>query len=797
LDQHSLTLLEFGRVTAALAERAACDAARERLRAWRPIADAARRGVENRDLAEAIHRCAEPGEWCAAGERDVLPWLAEDQEFPPDGAALVSLRGWLEAGRLTRRAWGDETQAARFPGLSGRALDLPSHDALLERLSESLDPEGAVTDAASPELARARREHAHDERALEQRITVWAKSHGEEAHVTRHADRFVALVPAAGFARRRGLVHDVSGSGQSLYVEPVEMCEANNHLIELRAKVLEEEKRVLAELAGAATAQRETLALLIDSLVMLDTLRARARWARELGARAITPGGRRLRLRQARHPLLAMARGDAGARPTRADVARSEAVVPLDLELAESGRLLLVSGPNMGGKSVLLKTVGLAAALAHAALPVPAAEGSEIPELDQVLVDLGDEQSVDQGLSTFAAHLKRLAAMAGEASERTLLLVDELGAGTDPEEGAALGRALVEHFAARGAWGVMTTHLGSLKLVASEVAGVVNGSMEFDLETLTPRFRFIAGIPGASHALSVAERMGFPSALIQRARAQTSNETRALERLVSDLQAARDSLDRERESAHAARDAAEAAAAEHRRSTEAGRVTLEELRRRLTRESEAVLARARELWQTIQREARRADKSRDGAGALKAALESSEREVNELHERLDQAVPPHARVSLSPDAIEPGRRVRVTDLGVEAEVLHAPDAEGKVVLQRGSWTIHSHVSRLAAAEAGGTAVPRGGANWQAAEEAPALELDLRGMEVEEALREVDQGLDRAVLAGLSELRIVHGIGKGVLRAAVERHLRGHPLVQMARLGEIHEGGRGATVVTLR
>ena len=779
-----MTLLEFGRVTAALAERATCDAARERLRAWRPIPDAARRGVENRDLAEAITRAGEPGEWCAAGERDVLVWLDQAQEFPPDGQALIALRGWLEAGRLTRRAWDDETLAARFPGLASRVLDLPSPAALLARLSEWLDPEGAVTDAASPELARARREHARDERALEQRMTAWAKSHGEEAHVTRHADRFVALVPAAGFARRRALVHDVSGSGQSLYVEPVEMCEANNHLIELRAKVVEEEQRVLAELAADATAQRETLVLLIEALVMLDTLRARARWARELGARAIEPGGGRMRLREARHPLLAMARGGA-------------AVVPLDLELTESGRLLLVSGPNMGGKSVLLKTVGLAAALAHAALPVPAAEGSEIPELDQVLVDLGDEQSVDQGLSTFAAHLRRLAAMAGEASARTLLLVDELGAGTDPEEGAALGRALVEHFASRGAWGVMTTHLGSLKLVAGEVTGVANGSMEFDLETLTPRFRFIAGIPGASHALSVAERMGLPAALIRRAREQTSNETRALERLVSDLQAARVSLEREREAANAARAEAEAAAAEHRRATESGRVTLEELRRRLTRESEAVLARARELWQTVQREARRVDKSRDGAGAIKASLDAAEREVNELHERLDAVLPPHARAVLSSDAIEPGRRVRVTDLGVEAEVLHAPDAEGKVVLQRGSWTIHSHVSRLAAAEAGGAAVPRGGASWQAAEDAPALELDLRGMEVEEALREVDRGLDRAVLAGLSELRIVHGIGKGVLRAAVERHLRGHPLVQMARLGEIHEGGRGATVVTLR
>ena len=784
MDQHSLTLLEFGRVAGTIAERAACDAARERLRAWRPIADRGTRALECRALREAIVRAGEPGEWCATGERDIALWLGEAQPFPAEGPALVAVRGWLEAGRFTRRAWQDETVAARHPELAARARDLPALEGLGERLGSSLDPDGRVTDAASPALRVARHEHAHEERALEQRMTSWARAHGEEAHVTRHADRFVALIPAAGFARRRGIVHDVSGSGQSLYVEPVELCEANNHLIELRARITEEEQRVLAALAAEVGAEREPLLSLIETLVQLDTLRARARWARELDARALEPGGERLRLSAARHPLLAMASG------TR--------VVPLDLELGEGGRLLLVSGPNMGGKSVLLKTVGLAAALAHAAMPVPADEGSEIPELDQVLVDLGDEQSVDQGLSTFAAHVRRLGAMAAESSPRTLLLVDELGAGTDPEEGGALGRALVEHFASRGAWGVMTTHLGSLKLVASEVPGVLNGSMEFDLETLTPRFRFIAGIPGASHALAVAERMGLPAALIQRARERTSSETRALERLVADLQAARDQLARDREVAQSAQREAESAAAEHRRATEAGRIALEELRRRLTRESEALLARARELWQTVQREARRAEKSRDAAGDLKSALEASDRAVGELHAQLDAAAPPHARAALGADAIAPGRRVRVTDLGVDADVVNAPDAEGKVVLQRGNWTIHSHVSRLtAAAEAGAGASGRAAATWQSSEEAPALEIDLRGMEVDEALREVDQGLDRAVLAGLSELRIVHGIGKGILRAAVERHLRAHPLVQRARLGELHEGGRGATVATLR
>ena len=499
----------------------------------------------------------------------------------------------------------------------------------------------------------------------------------------------------------------------------------------------------------------------------------------------IAPGGERLKLEGARHPLLLEKRG--------ADT------VPLDLVLERGGSLLLVSGPNMGGKTVLLKTVGLAVALAHAAIPVPAAEGSAAPEIDDIVVDLGDEQSVDLGLSTFAAHLGRLAEMAGAASPRALVLADELGAGTDPEEGAAIGRALIEHLAARGAWGVMTSHLGSLKRVAGEVKGVVNGSMEFDLATLSPRYRFVAGIPGASHAISVAERLGFPEPVLARARALTSEESRALERLLGELSGLRGALERQQAAAREAEQRAEAAAATHREATETARRGFEELRRRLTRESEALLARARELWQTVQREARRADKTRADSDALRASLEASEREIAGLQRQVDEALPETARVALEPGSIGPGMHVRVTDLGVEADVVSSPDPEGKVVLRRGGWTIHSHVDRLApvAGDAERAGAPRAAASWETQEEAPPLEVDLRGLEVEEALRAVDAALDRATLAGLTELRIVHGIGKGVLRAAVERHLRGHPQVELARLGEGHEGGRGATVARLR
>ncbi len=784
VDEHSLRLLEFHRVTAAVAERAACEAARAALAAARPIPAAREREQECARLAEAIRRVGEPGEWCFTGVGALAASLEGQgpERAPLDGPGLVGVLGWLEAGASTRVAWTGESRE-RFPALAELVDGVGDFGPLRARLGAALDGDGRLKDSASPALKRLRAELATGEHRLEQQLERWAAGFGANAYVTRHGDRFVALVPAAGFPRRRAVVHDVSGSGQSLFVEPLEACEANNRLLEVRAATGEEERRILLELARAVTDAAVALRALEDSLAHLDGLRARARWAREFGGTAVTPGGGRLRLRRARHPLLAMAERLGG-----------RAVVPLDLELGEPARVLLVSGPNMGGKTILLKTAGLVVALSHAGFAVTADEGSAVPEIASVVVDLGDEQSIDQGLSSFAAHLQVLGRMAEAAGPNSLLLCDELGAGTDPEEGAALGRALIEHFAARDAWCVVTTHLGSLKRIAGQVPGVMNGSLEFDEITLNSRFRFLPGVPGASHALSVAERLGFPAPLIARARALTPEETRALERLIAELT---ETNRRKHDAAVAlerARAEADRSASEHRAALEESRVSLADQRRRVTREGEALLGRARELWQTVQREAKRGDKTRADAGRLREEIRALEREHDALSGAAEAAEAPAA-----PLAIVAGQRVRVVDLGVEAEVVSGPDAEGRVRLRRGSWNIESHANRLAAVTGPATKPsPRtASGTWTPSYDAPPLEVDLRGLESDEALTALDLGLDRALLAGLSEVRIVHGVGRGVLRAAVERHLRDHPQVAGQRSGQVGEGGRGVTVAKLR
>lgn len=782
MDRHSLQRLEFDRVCAAIAERAECERARAALAGWGPVPDRALLARESRRLGEALRRQGEPGAWCAVARGTLSAWLGADAPEDLDGPAMVLVASWLAAARETREAWRDEPLRERFPGLASLADTLPDLDGLRERLFGALAPDGTVRDDASPALKRARAGLLDGERRLHAQLERWSAGFGEGSYVTRFGDRFVACVPAAGFARKRGIVHDTSNSGQSLFVEPLEACEGNNHLLEMRTAALEEELRILRELAEAVGGASEALLATESALADLDALRARARWASDLGATVVPVEEGTLRLARARHPLLAMGE-------------RRESVVPLDLVLESPGRLLLVSGPNMGGKTVLLKTVGLAVAMAHAALPVLAAEGSRVPPIDHIVVDLGDEQSVDQGLSTFAAHLRRLRRMAEVAGPRSLLLADELGAGTDPEEGAALGRALVEHFAGRGAWGVLTTHLGSLKRVAGEVPGVVNGSLEFDLATLTPRFRFRSGVPGASHALAVASRLEFPAALLERAAALTSDESRALERLLSELGDTLAAAGEERAGLAVARREADEAAARHRQAAEDARRELAGMRRKLTGESEALLARVRDLWQTMQREARKAEKSRESAQEVRGQIAALEQAATELANR----VAPEAPAPAAPPAeIAVGRRVRVSDLGIEAEIATLPDGEGRLTLRRGSWNIQSHVSKLLdAGEAKGPATRPLAATYEPAAEAPRLEVDLRGMEPDEAVREVDLALDRALLASFSEVRIIHGIGRGVLRAAVERHLRTHPQVESQRMGEGREGGRGVTVARLR
>jgi DNA mismatch repair protein MutS2 len=798
-----LELLEFPKIVDWLAGLTGAPTSAARARALVPSTDAAQ---VKRALAELLEgkRLAETrGPWPGPPPFALVDEIAEELRL---GAALgarslFQVAELLSAGGRAARWWEEAREEAR--NAARLAEGLIGDPELEKRLRLAVDADGGVLDGASAELAALRKQQNVERARLREKLDRYRSLAAEEgSFVTQRSDRFVVAVRADRFERSKGLVHDVSASGATLFVEPFEVCALNNTLAELAARERTEIGRVLRALSDLVRGRIDALRASEEALAATDLLWARVRLSRAMAGTTptVVAGGEELRLPGARHPLLWRdARGD-----TDPATARSR-VVPATLELRSPARILLVSGPNMGGKTVALKAVGLAALLAQAGLDVPCGEGAILPLFTTVFADIGDAQSIELHLSTFAAHLARLDAMARAAHPAALFLVDEIGSGTDPAEGASLGRALLRHFARQGAWAVATTHLGSLKVLAQEEKAVVNGSMALDPETLAPRYELIVGVPGGSHALAVAERLGFHPGVLAEARKELPEAARSLEALLGDVA-------RELARAQDAREGFERAQAE-----------AEERAGALEREREAHVAdrkradkdrllqvRALEgQVQALLREARAEAKSEEKSKARIQELETRARGLGRESDRLLATPAAGGR----PAVFTPGATVWVRDLGVTARVVSGPDADGKVVLERGAWRIQSRADQCFAPEeaaasgagvgagagAGAGATARRGATTAAAlpEVEAGLTVDVRGLDAEDALRRVDDGLDRAVVAGLADLRIVHGVGKGVLREAIARALKAHPHVAGQRLGGHGEGGRGVTIVSLR
>jgi DNA mismatch repair protein MutS2 len=609
----------------------------------------------------------------------------------------------------------------------------------------------------------------------------------QEPIVTIRNGRFV--VPVRQEFRRMvpGLVHDTSASGQTLFVEPMVALELGNELRALEGQAHEECERILFELSQAVARDAPALTADVVALGEMDAVFARARFGARPGYRYPDLGERpRLVLRHARHPLL------------------GDGAVPLDVEIGRSFHTLVVSGPNTGGKTVTLKTMGLLAAMALCGLAVPAHDGTEVGAFDAILADIGDEQSIEQSLSTFSSHLSAIVRYLSLATGRSLVLLDELGAGTDPTEGAALGIAILEALHARSARTAVTTHLSDLRRFAASHPGAENGSVAFDVATLRPTYRFELGVPGESNAFAIAARLGMDAAVLDVARRNLTPEERRMEDLLQSVGEMRRALAAEEEEVRALRRDAEAM---RERADAAEREASASRSRQLAEAQE----RAREIVRKAKREtdaaivALRAAQAgqRDPEAAIEAAREALRAarpgpEAEELASGADGA--PLARVVV-------GQGVVLRRLGQAAVVLAEPDADGKVLVQAGVVRLRVDLEDLASAPAGkappAPQPPRASLAGQAAggdatrrAQAAATELDLRGMRADEALATLDKWLDDALLAGLAEGRVIHGKGTGALRQAVTELLSQRPYVVGFRLGGSGEGGDGVTVVRL-
>jgi DNA mismatch repair protein MutS2 len=649
-----------------------------------------------------------------------------------------------------------------------------------------------VSDRASVLLGRLRRDIERQKKAIQESLERFLRAHKDEGllqeeFVTIRNERFVVPVIAGQRRRLEGVIHGASASGHTLFVEPLETIDLNNELVRLMEEELREVHRVLRELTERLRGYSDSIRDTLETMGVLEFLFAKARFGVEFDC-AIPRFGEKLVLKDARHPLLE-------------DVLRRQRrkVSPLSVELDEKCRILLISGPNTGGKTVALKTVGLLALMAQSGVPVPAGE-AEFPMFEQVLADIGDYQSIEASLSTFSAHIAHIREMTLDVTRDTLVLLDELGASTDPEEGGALGVAILDHFRSVGGFTLASTHLTALKVYGANTETVVNGSMGFDEATLEPTYRLHVGAPGKSAGLEIATRLGMPEHIMRRAREAMSSHERDLSRFLGELHRKLDEVSaleagvkREREQL-AAREKELAREWEKRETAK-----LKELERR----TEEVLARFEEqAGETIGRLAQSGEQ-RKAAEQAQRKVAKVKRELREEFQTTVLSTQDEARQpgGVRPPRIEEGVRVRLKNVREPARVRRKL-GEDRIEVEAGFMKLQVSVDDvievLPDAPPAASKLPRGVSFRPAPELAPVhQEVNVIGQRAEEALENVDQFLDRAVMATASRVRIVHGHGMGVLRKAIWEMLGRHPHVAKFYQAPQQEGGAGATIVEIR
>jgi DNA mismatch repair protein MutS2 len=787
IDQRSQALLEFPLVRARLANATGFPPGRRLAEALQPSTDPVLVAIWLEETSQTRAFIAgHPGAGIG-GSKDIGPWIERAARGGRlEAAHFLDIAFTLEASsRLADALSGDRRPLLRE--LARQIHPLPS---LRSTLGRSFDPTGELLDTASPRLGGLRRAVRVAYDRLRARLDQFIHS-GElagslqEPIVTLRGGRYVIPIKADARSRVKGIVHDASGSGQTLFVEPIVAVELGNAWREAQLAEQAEIERILDELSTLVASQAGPLQETLDALARFDFWAAKARLAEELDAVPAEIADRPvIVLLGARHPGL------------------SGRVVPIDMRLGGEYTAVVITGPNTGGKTVALRTLGLLALMHQSGLHVPADAGTRLPVLSNVFADIGDEQSVAQSLSTFSGHLRSIVRIVEGAGPNCLVLLDELGAGTDPTEGSALAQALLDHFIKSGALVAATTHYAELKLYAHTTPQARNASVEFDVETLRPTYRLTVGLPGQSQAFAIAERLGLPSAVVADARSRLSEEQQVFEETLASIKATQ---------AEAAEALARARDAEDRAT--AARAAAEEERRRARKERDEATRAARDeaerLVDEVRAEVRGIRRRLERETVTQRILDEDMARVNAQLERLPAHEPePPRPVSTAPIAWRTGMRARTRN-GGEGRIVALDKRGRRATLEAGGLRISVSVEDLEPASVGdpdgaqrpdrtvrgvGTeSATASGLQFQRARTV-ASSLDLRGAKVQEALEVLDRYLDDASLAGLEQALVIHGLGTGALRDAVRDHASAHPLVKSWRPGERGEGGDGATII---
>ncbi len=791
LFDKSIRTLELPAVLEQLAAQATSDEARDRALKLRPETDFDEVLLLQRQTEAARAMLALHGSPNFAGLVSVASTLARaDRGGVLNTRELLTLAGMLRCARRVREYYNDEGQPTAidhyFRAIRGNKF-------LEEKIFTSILDEDEIADNASPELAdirRHKRSAAAKGRQILQRI-ISSPSYSkvlQESLITMRDGRFVVPVKAEHRSELPGLIHDTSSSGATLFVEPMGVVQANNELKELEAKEEKEIQRILSALSAEAAKYQGDILCDYDMLVQLDLLFAKAQLSYKM--EGIQPEIRQngsIQLRRARHPLLDSARA-----------------VPIDVELGNQFDTLVITGPNTGGKTVTLKTLGLLTLMAQCGLQIPAGGGSAVSVFDRVLADIGDEQSIEQSLSTFSAHMTNIVRILEEADGRSLVLFDELGAGTDPVEGAALAIAVITHVREQGARIAATTHYAELKTFAMTTKGVENASCEFDVETLRPTYKLLIGIPGKSNAFAISQRLGLPQAVIDTAREQMDSEAVRFEEVLSQLEERRQSLERDRDEAERLRLQRESDVKRAREFREQMERAKENARSKGEAEARRILREAREAADAVFAEMdalrRQQQKNQDwqNVNDARAAIRGKLRQAEEKfhQEQEPEPVPAPSRPIQKGDLVElPGTKTRATVLSVEKD--------GRLRLQAGAMQLTIKGDGVRLIEGAEAQQKRAEKEQMVRVTAHARaagaknELDIRGLETLEAEDAVNQFLDTARLGKLNTVSIIHGKGTGALRRAVHQALRRNKAVKSFRLGRYGEGEDGVTIVELK
>ena len=778
-----LQTLELPKILERLAEHTAFSAGRELALSLQPSPyddEVARR---QRETSEARALLDDRADLSLGGARDVRPLVDRAEHgailLP---AELLEIHDTLISGRTLRRATTSlRDQFPLLASIAGRIEECPN---VVAEIARCINDRGEVVDGASQNLARIRREMRESHQRLMAKLERIVSSPSsapflQEAFVTQRGGRYVIPLKADFKGRIPGIVHDQSASGATLFIEPIATVELNNRWRELQLEEEREVQRILAELSNLVAEEGEFIQRTVEALAQLDLAFAKARYAEEMNAvepklvafKKVAGGlhpGSTIQLIKARHPLIDPAK-----------------VVPIDVYLDDEYFIVVITGPNTGGKTVSLKTVGLLSLMAQCGLAIPADEGSILSVFSNIYADIGDEQSIEQSLSTFSAHVTNVINILGQAYERSLVLLDDLGAGTDPGEGSAIARALLSHLLRRRITCFVSTHYPELKVYAHTTPGVENACVEFDLETLSPTYELSIGLPGRSNAFAIARRLGLAPVIVSEAESMVSPESLEAESMLAEIKQAH-------QEALAAQEVAESA---QRRAKELERELRQEWADIEKMRHEILSAARDEAQQELAEMRAELRKIRSGLSTATFTREWIAQAEDALASLEPKPVEPIVQPRFAPqEPLSLGDTVWVDSLQATGEITELSGDEAEV--QVGSFRIRSKVEDLELRQRAAQPTVREREVSIPSVSSPGIELNLLGQTTEEALPNLDKHLNDAYLAGLPQVRIIHGKGTGVLRRVVRDFVTNHPLVASHRPGDQYEGGEGATVVQL-